>query len=170
MLPLSEGDLAPSFQLLDQHGTAQRLEDYRGRWVILYFDPRDEERPCCPLAAQGDNCDLCILEVLDFGAMQSEFEQRGAAIIGIARNGAAWQYRVAREHEVRFPILIDAERAVATLYSSWRERPIRGLPTMAMTRSTFIIDPEGHIRHIWPKIMPTGHVADVIEVFKALVP
>lgn len=164
---LADGAPAPSFALTDQHGIVHRLEDYAGRWLVLYFSPRDEVRPCCPVAAAGQACAPCTQEPIEFGAASERLDQLGAVVVGLHRNGGEWIAALTAEHPLP-PLAINADLGVSEAYGGWREREIRGVVTPSMTHSTVIVAPDGRVARTWPKYMTEGHVAEVLGALQEL--
>jgi len=161
---LADGTLAPSFVLTDQHGAIHRLDDYRGKWLVIYFSPRDEVRPCCPVAAAGQACAPCTQEPTEFGAACEELRRLGAVVIGVHRNGAKWMTTL-RDVPA---LTIDPDLVMSATYGGWREREIRGKVVPSMTHSTVIVDPKGLVARTWPKYMTEGHVAEVLAALEEL--
>lgn len=165
---LKLGEIAPSFSLTDQQGAMRSLADYLGKWVVIYFSPRDEVRPCCPVAAAGSACAPCTQEPTEFHEAAEQLREMNAVVIGVARNGATWHYGLALALDQGFPLLIDRDLAMSTAYGGWREREIRGAVVPSMTHSTVIVGPDGRVARTWPKYMTEGHVADVLAALREL--
>lgn len=152
---LQAGESAPSFALEDQDGNVHRLEDYAGRNVVLYFYPRDETPGCTTEACQ-------------FRDEHSAIEAAGAVVLGVSRDDAESHRAFREHHDLPFPLLVDADAAVASTYGAWGEREIRGEKSVGMIRSTFLIDGDGTLAHVWPSVRPDGHPEEVRQVIEGL--
>ncbi len=142
---------APGFELEDQDAKTHRLADYRGRWVVLYFYPKDRS-PACTTEACNFRDDLPTLRAL------------GVQILGVSVDNTKSHARFAEKHSLPFPLLADHGGAVAKSYGSlWSFGPLR-----FAKRHTFIIDPEGKIARIYRDVKPKEHSRQVIADAKAL--
>ena len=148
------GQLAPEVVLSDADGVSHRLADQRGRWVVLYFYPKDDT-PGCTTEACGFR---------DAGA---ELADRGAVVWGVSPQGAASKAAFRQKYGVGFPLLIDADHAVAEAYGSWVEKQQYGRSYMGVARRTFLIAPDGRIAQAWEKVSPDGHAAEVLAAIDA---
>ena len=149
---LAVGDLAPPIRLQDQNGKWQALEDYRGRWVVVYFYPKDNTPGCTTQA--------CELRDNIFA-----FRDIGAVILGISVDDVASHKAFAAEHGLPFPILADAGKAVSTSYGVLTR--YLGMMDLAR-RDTFIIDPTGKIARHYMKVDPKGHSEMVLAELRKL--
>ena len=156
-ITLEAGDRAPAFTLKDQDGNVHRLRDYRGRTVVLYFYPRDFTSGCTTQA--------CSLRDAN-----DDIAAKGAAVLGVSVDDAASHQRFREEHHLRFPLLVDAGAKVATRYGSWGEKTLYGRKSIGMTRSTFIIGPDGKLLRVWKRARAAGHGETVLKALRALVP
>jgi peroxiredoxin Q/BCP len=150
---LEAGAEAPDFSLPDQDGNEVNLADLRGKAVVLYFYPR-ADTPGCTTQACG---------VRDRG---SEYEEAGTRVIGISPDPVEAVKRFADKFDLDFTLLADADHAVAERYGTWVEKSMYGKKYMAVQRATFIVDSEGEIAQVFPKVSPKTH--DEV-VLKALV-
>lgn len=141
---LSEGDAAPDFTLPDQRGDLVTLSELRGETVVLYFYPR-ADTPGCTAQACG---------VRD---RSGEYEAAGARVIGVSPDELGAIARFDDKHGLGFTLLADADHAVAEAYGAWGEKSMYGKKYMGVQRSTFIIDPEGTIARVFPKVSPKKH-------------
>jgi peroxiredoxin Q/BCP len=142
---------APDFELQDQHAKTHRLGDYRGRWVVLYFYPKDHTAGCTTEACNFRD------HLVTFGAL-------GVQILGVSMDSTESHARFAQTCSLPFPLLADRGGAVAKTYGSlWSFGPIK-----LAKRHTFVIDPEGKIRRIYRDVKPETHSQRVIEDVKAL--
>ena len=148
---LRVGQAAPGFALHDQNGKLQQLADYQGRWVVLYFYPKDDT-PGCTKEACSFRDDIAQLKAL------------GAQVLGISLDSVESHARFAEKHGLPFPLLSDAEAAVAKTYDTyWSLGPIR-----FARRHTFIIDPEGRIAKIYREVDAGTHSSEIIAALKSL--
>ncbi len=141
---LSEGQQAPDFTLPDQDGNEVTLSDLRGETVVLYFYPR-ADTPGCTTQACG---------VRDRGA---EYRAAGARVIGVSPDEVGALEKFAGKYDLDFALLADADHAVAEAYGTWVEKSMYGKKYMGVQRATFIIDPEGAIAKVFPKVSPKKH-------------
>jgi peroxiredoxin Q/BCP len=138
---LTTGDPAPSFDKESTHGR-QRLEDYRGRWLVLYFYPKDETPGCTTEA-----CDFRdSLPVLD------------AAVLGVSPDSVESHRAFQENHRLPFPLIADEDHSLAEAYGAWGEKQNYGQTSVGIIRSTFIIDPDGRIAEAMTNVKATGHV------------
>lgn len=150
---LEPGAQAPTFTLPDQNGERVSLADLRGRPVVLYFYPK-AATPGCTTQACG---------VRDHRA---DYERAGATVLGISRDAVPALAAFAEKHDLGFPLLSDADHAVAEAYGVWVEKQMYGRTHMGMQRSTFMIDPEGTIVNVIPKADPKTHDEVVLEALE----
>ncbi|MEJ2515132.1 MAG: peroxiredoxin [Gammaproteobacteria bacterium] len=147
------GDPAPGFQLLDQKGEAHRLEDYAGKWVVMYFYPKADTPGC--------TTEACAFRDNIFA-----FREMGAEIVGISLDVVSSQQEFAEKYSLPFTLLSDAEGEVAESYGV-----LRNLGVMKMAkRETFIIAPDGTIARHYDDVDPDEHSAEVLADLKTLVP
>jgi peroxiredoxin Q/BCP len=150
------GAAAPDFQLPDATGREHRLSDYRGRWVVLYFYPADDTPGCTTEACQ-------------FRDLHAEMVAAGAVVLGVSPDDPASHARFRDKYGLPFPLLADVEHRVAEQYGAWQLKTSYGRSQMGVVRSTFLIDPEGRIARVWPKVKADGHAAEVLAALDALV-
>jgi len=141
---LEAGASAPDFSLPDQDGTEVKLSDLRGETVVLYFYPR-ADTPGCTTQACG---------VRDRGA---DYASAGARVIGISPDDVGAVAKFAAKFDLDFTLLADADHAVAERYGTWVEKSMYGKKYMGVQRATFIIDSDGKIAHVFPKVSPKAH-------------
>lgn len=148
---LPVGAAAPDFILPDQDGHSRRLADYAGRWLVLYFYPRDDT-PGCTREACGFRDDIGVLDGLD------------AAVLGISVDDTATHAGFARKHALPFPLLADPDGRTAVAYGSLLDL---GVVRFARRR-TFIVGPDGRIAARFDRVDPARHAADVIDRLRRL--
>jgi peroxiredoxin Q/BCP len=152
---LSEGDAAPDFTLPDQSGDPVSLSELRGQTVVLYFYPR-ADTPGCTTQACG---------VRDHAA---DYDEIDARVIGISPDPVTAVQRFADTFELGFTLLADEDHAVADAYGTWAEKRMHGKTYWGVQRATFIIDPEGRIATVFPKVSPDSHDEVVLEALGRL--
>jgi len=148
------GDAAPSLMLPDDSGTICDLRAQRGRWVVLFFYPKDFT-PGCTTA------------VCAFRDSRSEFEAVGATVWSISILDVTSKAEFKTQHQLDFPLLADEDHAVAERYGVWIEKQNSGKSYMGIARTTFLVDPDGRIAHVWAKVKPEGHAATVLETLRS---
>jgi peroxiredoxin Q/BCP len=143
------GQKAPTFELKDQTGKTHKLSDYKGKWVVLYFYPKDETPGCTKEACSfRDN----------IGAVQ----KKNAVVLGVSADDVASHDKFAKKLDLNFPLLADPERKVVEPYGVWVEKSNYGRKYMGIQRATFLIDPHGVIGKVWPKVSLDGHTEEVL--------
>ena len=144
------GQTAPPFCLPDSQGDEVCLAQYRGRWVILYFYPRD-------------NTPGCTLEALSFNNALESFAEMGAQVFGVSTDTPESHQRFADRHNLSILLLSDTGHQVIEAYHSWKPKKIFGKEVLGTQRDTFLIDPEGRVVEVWRKVSPKGHADEVRE-------
>ncbi len=147
------GDKAPEFTSLDQNGEKIALKDFKGRWVVLYFYPR-ADTPGCTIEACG------------FRDSYERIEKTGAVLLGVSPDEAKAQKKFEEKYDLPFTLVADADRAICNLYGVIQEKNMYGKKVMGVARTTFVIGPDGKIRHIFYKVKPEGHAEEVLEYLK----
>jgi peroxiredoxin Q/BCP len=150
----AEGSPAPDFTLRSDAGEDRTLSDLRGRPVVLYFYPKDDTPGCTKQACS-------------FRDAYGEFEERGAAILGVSPDSEASHVRFKEKYGLPFTLLADSEHEVAEQYGVWVEKNTYGKKSMGIKRSTFVIDAEGNIARALLGVSPDGHADDVLEALPA---
>ena len=148
------GDPAPTFSLSDDSGAVQSLEAQRGRWVVLFFYPKD--------FTPG-----CTTEVCEFRDLSAEFEAAGATVWSVSVLDAESKAKFKAQHGLTFPLLAEPDHAVAERYGVWVEKQNYGKIYFGIERATFLVDPEGRIARVWRKVMVEGHAAEVLEAVRS---
>lgn len=148
------GDAAPALALPDDNGTICDLATQRGRWVVLFFYPKD--------FTPG-----CTTEVCEFRDLSPDFEAAGATVWSLSVLDSASKAKFKAKHGLTFPLLADPDHEVAERYGVWVEKKNYGKTYMGIDRATFLIDPAGRVAHIWPKVKVEGHAALVLETLRS---
>ncbi|MGE0445393.1 MAG: thioredoxin-dependent thiol peroxidase [Vicinamibacterales bacterium] len=149
-MPLIDpGKKAPAFALKDQHGKTHRLSDYEGRPVILYFYPKDDTPGCTQ-------------ESCDFQARLPKLKTSKAVVLGVSILDEASKAKFAGKYDLTFPLLADADHAVADKYGVWQEKSNYGKKYMGIARTTYLIGPDGKVQQRWDKVKVNGHADEVL--------
>ena len=151
---LEVGTKAPEFTLTDKDGNNVSLSDFRGKKVVLYFYPKD-------------NTTGCTKQACAFAGAYSQFEALGAVVIGVSRDSQASHQRFAEKNSLPFILLSDPERQAIEAYGVWQEKKNYGKVSMGVVRSTYIIDENGVIEKVMPKVKPDTNAAEILEYLSA---
>ncbi len=149
-MTLNVGDAAPDFELLDAEGTPVKLQDLQEKWVVLYFYPRD-------------NTPGCTKEACGFRDAYSEYQNSDVVVLGVSTDDAKSHTKFATKYELPFPLLVDEGGAIASEYGSYGLKKFMGKEYMGITRSTFIIGPDGKLAKIYRKVKPEPHAQEVLQ-------
>jgi thioredoxin-dependent peroxiredoxin len=141
---LEPGDSAPDFTLPDQHGDPVKLSDLKGQTVVLYFYPK----------ADTPGCTTQACSVRDH---QLDYREAGAVVYGISPDPVKAVAKFDEKYGLGFPLLADEDHAVCEAYGVWVEKSMYGRKYMGAERSTFVIDPDGRIKHVFRSVKPTEH-------------
>jgi peroxiredoxin Q/BCP len=152
---LEAGQVAPDFTLSDQNGDDVKLSDLRGQTVVLYFYPR-ADTPGCTTQACG---------IRDH---RSDYADTGARVIGVSPDEVEEVAKFAEKYDLDFTLLADADHSVAEAYGTWGEKSMYGKKYWGVQRATFLIDPEGTIARVFPKVSPKTHDEVVLEALADL--
>ncbi len=147
---VEEGTAAPDFELESDEGSTVKLSDLRGRPVVLYFYPKDDTPGCTK-------------EACAFRDAYAEFQERGAAIVGVSPDSADSHVRFKDKYSLPFVLLSDPEHEVAQAYDVWREKTMYGRRRMGIFRSTFVIDGDGVVTRAMYGVTPDGHADAVLS-------
>jgi peroxiredoxin Q/BCP len=151
---LAVGDRAPAFTL-PAHGGKVALKDYKGAPLVLYFYPKADTPGC-------------TREAMDFTRLKSKFAKAGAAILGVSADPLPALDKFARKHKLGIALASDETKDMLTAYGAWGEKSLYGRKFMGVIRKTVLIDGNGRIAQIWPKVRVDGHAEDVLAAVKAL--
>jgi thioredoxin-dependent peroxiredoxin len=152
---IETGTDAPDFELPNQDGEPVSLDTYRGKWVVLYFYPR----------ADTPGCTTQACSIRDRGA---DYADVGAVVLGVSPDKPAALRKFADKYGLPFTLLGDADHSVAESYGTWVEKKNYGKTYMGIQRSTFLIDPDGVVRHVFPRVKPDTHDEKVLGALKEL--
>ena len=143
---------APGFTLQDKDGRNVSLSDFAGKKVILYFYPKDNT-PGCTRQAQA------------FSTAYEKFKRMNIEVIGISKDSAASHTKFAEKYFLPFVLLSDPELNAIKAYGVWQEKKLYGKVNMGVVRTTFVIDEQGNIEKIMPKVKPDTNAAELLEYF-----
>jgi thioredoxin-dependent peroxiredoxin len=149
------GKKAPAFALQNQDGRTVKLADFKGKWVVLYFYPRD--------STPG-----CTTEACDFTAGLKGFEKLDAVVLGCSADSLDSHRKFIAKYSLGIDLLSDPDHAVMESYGAWGEKSMYGKKFQGIIRSTVLIDPTAKIAHLWPKVKSSGHAEQVRTQLEAL--
>jgi len=149
-MTLNIGDTAPAFDLPTYSGERLALKDLKGKTVVLYFYPKD--------MTPG-----CTIEAKDFRDRRQEFEDAGAVIVGVSKDSPDRHDKFKAKHDLNFALLADEDGALCEAYGVWQPKKFMGREFLGIVRTTFLIDADGTIRKVWPKVRVKGHVDAVLS-------
>ena len=146
---LKIGDAAPDFALPDANGNVVSLKDFRNKKVVLYFYPKD-------------NTPGCTRQACAFAENYESFKSRDIAVIGISKDSVASHRKFADKYNLPFILLADPELAAIQAYGVWQEKKLYGKVSMGVVRTTFIIDGNGMIAQVMPKVKPDTNASEIL--------
>ncbi len=147
---------APDFSLQDQDGTTRTLKDYAGKWVVLYFYPKDDTPGCTTEACSfRDERDA----IADFG---------NATVIGVSKDSVKRHKKFAEKYDLNFTLLSDPSHEMIEAYGAWQEKSMFGRKYIGIQRATVIINPDGKIVKEYPSVDPKDHAVEIINDLKRL--
>ena len=147
---LETGMKAPDFTLSDKDGNAVSLSDFRGRRVVLYFYPKD-------------NTPGCTRQACAFAAAYDSFRAKDVAVIGISKDSTASHRKFAEKYNLPFILLSDPELQAIQAYGVWQEKKLYGKVSMGVVRTTYLIDPQGSIEKVMPKVKPDTNASEILK-------
>ncbi|MCX7796951.1 MAG: thioredoxin-dependent thiol peroxidase [bacterium] len=152
---LKIGERAIDFSLPNKEGRLVSLKDFLGKWVILYFYPKD-------------NTSGCTLEAIEFTGLVKEFEKLNGVILGVSKDSVKSHQSFAKKHSLNIELLSDESASVIKAYGAWGKKKMYGKEYEGTIRSTFIIDPDGYIRYVFEDVDPKGHAEEVLKKLREL--
>jgi thioredoxin-dependent peroxiredoxin len=155
MMPIEPGQEAPDFTLPSDTEGEITLSALRGAPVVLYFYPKD-------------NTPGCTTQACDFRDRMERVQSAGAHVLGVSRDSLRRHEGFRTKHALNFPLLTDTEAEVHAMYGAWGEKKLYGKVSVGCIRTTVLIDAEGVIRQVWPKVRVKGHVDKVLDALDAL--
>jgi peroxiredoxin Q/BCP len=154
-MALEKGNKAPDFTANANGGKEITLSDYHGKWVVLYFYPKD-------------NTSGCTKEACSFRDNLSELTNHGAVVLGVSKDSVKSHENFIAKHELNFDLISDTEQEILKLYDVLGEKKMYGKTYMGTIRTTYLIDPEGTIQEVWNKVKVAGHTEEVIKKLEEL--
>ncbi len=148
---LTQGIKAPDFTLLDKDGKSVSLSDFHGKKVVLYFYPKD-------------NTPGCTRQACAFAGAYKEFQEKNVEVIGISKDSVASHVKFAEKHNLPFVLLSDPELSAIKAYDVWQEKKLYGKVSFGVVRTTFIIDENGFIETVMPKVKPDTNAAEILAM------
>lgn len=148
---IQEGMQAPAFTLADKDGNTVSLSEFLGKKVVLYFYPKD-------------NTPGCTRQACAFAAAYGEFAEKNAVVVGISKDSVSSHLKFAEKYHLPFVLLSDPDLQAIRAYGAWQEKKLYGKTSMGVVRTTFLIDEQGKILKIMPKVKPDTNAADVLKL------
>ena len=148
---IQEGMQAPAFTLADKDGNTVSLSEFLGKKVVLYFYPKD-------------NTPGCTRQACAFAAAYGEFAEKNAVVVGISKDSVSSHLKFAQKYHLPFVLLSDPDLQAIRAYGVWQEKKLYGKTSMGVVRTTFLIDEQGKILKIMPKVKPDTNAADVLKL------
>lgn len=150
------GDMLPDIAMESPDGGSVKPSDYRGSKLVLFFYPKDDTPGCTS-------------EAKDFSALKGDFDAAGVAVLGVSKDPPAKHRRFIDKHGLTVPLATDAETGgLSDALGVWTEKSMYGRTYMGMVRTTLLVDAEGRIAQVWPKVKVKGHAEEVLAAAKAL--
>lgn len=150
---ITVGAKAPEFTLLDKNNTPVSLKDFLGKKIVIYFYPKD-------------NTPGCTRQACAFASSYEDFKSKGIVVIGISKDSAASHQKFAEKFNLPFILLSDPELIAIKAYGVWQEKKLYGKVNFGVVRTTFVINEEGFIEHVMPKVKPDTNAEDILRYLK----
>ncbi len=147
---LKEGQKAPDFTLQDTNESEIKLSDFKGKWVVLYFYPKD--------MTPG-----CTIEAMEFSLHKNEFEKLNAIVLGVSKDSCASHQKFTDKKELTINLLSDPDSRIQKLYDVWKPKKFMGREFLGTVRTTFLISPDQTIKKIWNEVKAKGHAEAVLK-------
>ena len=141
---------APEFSVLNQNGDNINLKDLKGKWVVMYFYPKDDTPGC-------------TIEANEFTSLSKNFEKENAVIFGISPDDEKSHCKFIDKYKLDIDLLADTEKELVTKYGVWKEKSMYGRTYMGVTRTTFLIDDKGDVAEVWTNVKAKGHAEIVLN-------
>ena len=155
MSSLKIGDKAPEFLVKISEDKEYSLQGLKGKYVVLYFYPKDDTPGC-------------TLEAMDFNELLQDFQALNSVVLGVSRDDLKSHNKFKDKYNLKFKLGSDLEGATCSKYAVWVEKSMFGKKYMGVNRATFLIDTQGKIAHIWPKVSVEGHAREVLDKVRSL--
>ncbi|GAB1595869.1 peroxiredoxin [Lysobacter claricitrinus] len=154
-MAIDTGDIVPDLDLALSSGQTRRLSSYRGRWLVLYFYPKD--------STPG-----CTTEGIDFNALLADFDAADATILGVSRDSLKSHQNFCAKQGFKFDLVSDADESVCNAFDVIKPKKLYGRDYVGIERSTFLIDPTGRVVHAWRPVKVPGHADAVLAKLREL--
>ena len=148
---LTVGQKAPDFTLYDKDGNSVSLSDFLGKKVVVYFYPKD-------------NTPGCTRQACAFAGAYAQFREKDVVVIGISRDSTASHVKFAQKYDLPFILLSDPDRVAIDAFGVWSEKKLYGKLSFGVNRTTFLIDEQGIITHVMPKVKPDTNAAEILAL------
>ena len=148
-----EGKNAPVFSMIDQDGKTQSLDAYRGKWIVLFFYPKD--------MTPG-----CTVEVCSFRDATQDLKDVGAVVLGVSGDTQSSHGKFASKHKLSFPLLVDTDNVMAKAYGSYGQKKFMGRNYEGIYRNTYLINPDGVVQKVYQGVKPALHTQEVLSDLK----
>jgi peroxiredoxin Q/BCP len=145
---------AKDFSLHDQNDSVHTLKQYRGKWVVLYFYPKDDTPGC-------------TIEACKFRDSLAELRKLGVVILGVSKDSVTSHKKFAQKYHLNFPILSDESKETIRAYDAWGMKKFLGKQFEGTLRKTYLIDPEGEIKKMYNNVNPTVHAGEILRDLKS---
>jgi peroxiredoxin Q/BCP len=145
---LKVGQKAPDFTVLNDKGEKVKLSDFKGKKVVLYFYPKDDTR--------------CTKEACAFRDGIDRIKRKGAVVMGVSADSVESHQKFKKKFDLNFPLLADTDKKIVEAYGTWKEKSMYGRKYMGIERTTFVVDEQGKISHIFPKVKVNEHYDEVL--------
>ena len=152
---LSIGNQIPAFSLVNQDGQLKSQASYEGQYLVLYFYPKD--------STPG-----CTVEANDFTHLNEEFKALNARVVGVSKDSEKSHKNFCTKQNLSIELLSDVSTEMIQAFGAWQEKSMYGKKYMGIMRMTYLIDPKGELKHVWPKVSVKGHAKEVLETLKQL--
>lgn len=152
---LQLNEKAPEFSLPDQNGKIHSLLDYKGKWILIYFYPKDDTSGC-------------TIEACSFRDNLPKFLKSDLVVLGISADSIVSHKKFVEKHKLTFTLLADEQKQIVTEYGVWQEKNFMGKKYMGISRASFLINPQGKIVKIYEKVNPIKHAQEVLTDFAQL--
>lgn len=147
---------APDFNLPDQTGKFHKLADFKGKWLLLYFYPKDDTPGC-------------TTEACSFRDASGDYKKLGVQVVGISKDSVKSHTKFAEKYKLNFPLLSDESGDVIKSYGAWGEKSMFGKKYMGILRNTYLINPKGEIEKTYEKVKPELHSEEILKDLKVLI-
>jgi peroxiredoxin Q/BCP len=148
-MKLKIGDKAPALGVKDQDDNLVNISDYAGKWLVVYFYPKDDTSGC-------------TMEARDFSENLSKFRELNAEVIGISPDSVESHRKFCKKHNLELRLLADTEHKTLESWDVWHEKSMYGRSYWGIVRTTYLISPEGKIAFVWPSVKVKGHIEEVL--------